>query len=136
MELTGGCYCGKIRYAAKGDPILRAQCYCRACQHIAGGGPQYFLLMPREGLAYTQGTPKTFARPDLPSPVTRAFCPDCGTHLITERPDMPHAVVLKIGTLDDPTAYKGAKMAIFCEDRQPFHRIPEGLPTFATLPDR
>lgn len=134
MQFTGGCYCGAIRYEAAGPPMLRAQCYCRACQHIAGGGPQYFMLMPQDGFHFIKGTPKTFTRPDLPKAVTRTFCADCGTHLITRRPGLDH-IVLKIGTLDNPTAFKGPKIAIYCEDMQPFHLIPNGLPMFETLPD-
>lgn len=34
--------------------------------------------------------------------MTRAFCAACGTHMTTRRPGLD-AVVLKIGTLDDPT---------------------------------
>lgn len=135
LDLTGGCYCGALRYKAAGKPVLRALCYCRACQHVSGGGPQYFMLMPNDGFSYTQGVPKTFTRSDLPSPVTREFCGDCGTHLITRRTDMGE-VVLKVGTLDDPRTFKGPKIAIYCEDRQPFHLIPEGLPAFETLPAR
>jgi hypothetical protein len=52
--------------------------------------------------------------------------------MITRRP----AVVLKIGTLDDPSVYGGAQMAIFTAEGQPFHLIADGVPAFERLPPR
>jgi hypothetical protein len=75
------------------------------------------------------------ARSDLQAPVTREFCPNCGTHLTTRRTDVPF-VIPKIGTLDDPSLYGAPQMAIFTVDKQPFHRVPDGLPTFERLPPR
>ena len=135
MRLEGGCYCGAVRYVAEGEPVLRAQCHCRACQHVSGGAPNLFMLMPAEGFAYTKGAPKTYARPDKADAVTREFCAGCGTHMITRRPGLP-PVVLKIGTLDDPSVYGGAKMAIFTAEGQPFHLIADGVPAFEGLPPR
>jgi hypothetical protein len=40
----------------------------------------------------------------------------------------------KIGTLDDPSIYGGARMAIFTAEGQPFHIIPDGVPAFEGLP--
>ena len=46
-------------------------------------------------------------------------------------------MILKVGTFDDPAAMFGApKMAIYTVDKQPFHQIPDGLPTFERLPKR
>ena len=135
MTLEGGCYCRNIRYTAVGEPMLKAQCHCRECQYISGGAPNMFMLMPVDGFAYTKGTPKQFARSDLAEPVTREFCADCGTHLATRRPGL-NAVILKIGTLDDPAAYGTPQMAIFMVDKQPFHQVPDGLPTFERRPKR
>jgi hypothetical protein len=67
--------------------------------------------------------------------VTREFCADCGTHLVTRRADVS-AVILKIGTLDDPRLYGVPQVAIFTIDKQAFHWIPEGLPTFERMPTR
>jgi hypothetical protein len=90
--------------------------------------------MPVAGFSYTKGTPKKFSRRDLEDPVTREFCAECGTHLTTLRSGLP-AAILKIGTLDDPSLFV-PKIAIFTVDKQPFHQIPEGMPTFERMPNR
>jgi hypothetical protein len=135
MKLEGGCYCGKVRYIAEGEPMMKGQCHCRECQYISGGAPNMFLLMPTAGFKYTLGSPKSFTRSDLERAVTREFCAECGTHLTTRPPSMP-AVVLKVGTLDEPRLFGGPQMAIFTIDKQPFHQIPAGLPSFERFPAR
>ena len=135
MKLEGGCYCGAVRYVAEGKPMLRAQCHCRECQYISGGAPNMFLLMPPDGFHYTKGTPRQFARSDLEGAVTREFCAECGTHLTTRRPGL-RAVILKVGTLDDPSLFGSPQMAIYTVDKRAFHHIPEGLPSFERLPPR
>ena len=134
MKFEGGCYCGNVRYEADGEPMMKAQCHCRECQYIAGGAPSLFMIMKPDEFRYTKGAPKQFARGDLEKPVTREFCPDCGTHLVT-RPQRP-VVVVKVGTLDDPKLFGGPQAAIYTIDQQPFHQIPEGIPTFERLPQR
>lgn len=135
MKLEGGCYCRAVRYVAEGEPLLRAQCHCRECQYITGGGPNFFMMLPAAEFRYTQGAARQFARGDLEHPVARDFCPTCGTHLVSRPPGAP-GVILKVGTLDDPTAFTGPQMAMFTVDKQPFHCIAEGLPTFERLPSR
>ena len=133
MTLSGGCYCGALRYEASGDPAFKAQCHCRECQYISGGGPNYFMLMPAEGFSFTKGTPRQFTRSDLDNPVTREFCGDCGTHILTRLPSRPF-VVLKVGSLDDPVAYGGPQMAIWTQDQQPFHLIADSMPSVPQRP--
>ena len=133
MKLEGGCYCGKLRYVSEGDPVMKAQCHCRECQYLSGGGPNLFLLMPTKGFSYTKGTPKQFTRSDLERAVTREFCAECGTHVVTRPPGLG-ALVLKVGTLDAPTLFGGPMMAIYTIDKQPFHVIPDGMPSLERLP--
>jgi hypothetical protein len=134
MKLEGGCYCGAVRYVAEGDAMMTSQCHCRECQYITGGSPNVFIAMPIDGFRYTKGAPKQFKRTDLERAVTREFCAECGTHLITRPGGFP-AVIVKVGTLDDPTVFM-PKSAIYTIDKQPFHHIPEGMPAFERLPQR
>ena len=130
MKITVGCYCGQIRYEASGEPMMKAQCHCRECQYITGGLPNVFMAMPASEFRITQGQSKSFSRTDLEAPVTREFCPNCGTHLLTRAPALPEAVIIKVGTMDDPSVYEMPQLAIFTCDKQVFHTIPEGVPSF------
>jgi hypothetical protein len=93
------------------------------------------MLVPAEGFAYTKGAPKIYRRPDKADAVTREFCAECGTHMMSRRPGL-RPLVLKIGTLDDPSVYGGAQKAIFTAEGQPFHLIADGVPAFEGLPPR
>jgi len=136
LNAEGGCYCGAVRFEVSGSPVMKAQCHCRPCQYITGGGPNYFLIVPENAYRFTQGAPATFERSDLDNPRLREFCATCGTHLTTRIRERG-LVVVKVGTFDDPqTAYGGPDMAIHCQEIPAFHAIPDGLPAFNTLPPR
>jgi hypothetical protein len=99
----------------------------RLSQHVHADAPRRLQLH--------QGTPRQFTRGDIEGAVTREFCAECGTHLVTRRPGL-RSVNLKVGTLDDPTLYGTPQMAIHTIDKQPFHMVPEGIPSFERLPKR
>ena len=134
MKLEGGCYCRGVRYQASGDALFKGQCHCRECQYISGGHPNVVIGMPEPGFAYTKGKPKAYRRSDLGNPVAREFCPECGTHILTRTPNLPGAVLIKVGTLDEPSQFGAPQMVIFTVDKQSFHHVPEGVPTFERLP--
>ena len=134
MDVQGGCYCGALRYRTTGEPLMRAQCHCRECQYITGGSPNVFMAMPESGFTYTKSQPKQFRRKDLPNPVTREFCAECGTHVVTRAPGLPGAVIVKVGSLDDPKAFGLPQIAIFTVDKQLFHQIPPGVAAFERVP--
>lgn len=134
MKVTGRCYCGQLRYESEGEVIVKGQCHCRECQYITGGHPLVILGMPASGFKYTAGSVRQFRRSDLEQPVTRDFCPDCGTHIVTRAPGLPDAVLIKVGTLDDPSVFEGPDVVIWTADMQSFHQLPEGVPTFEGFP--
>ena len=101
---------------------------------ISGGNPNVVMGMPGASFAYTKGSPKAFRRADLPNPVTREFCGECGTHILSRAPTLPGAVLLKVGTFDDPSVFGGPQMVIFTIDKQSFHHVPPGVPTFERTP--
>ena len=134
MEFEGGCYCGRLRYQFSGEAIFQGQCHCRECQYISGGGANVALAMPASGFCYTSGEPRSFERSDLESPVKRQFCGECGTSLVSLPPGMPDLIILKVGTMDDPSQYGAPDMAFYCIEKQAYHYLPDELPKFDRFP--
>ena len=133
MMKTGQCYCGSLKYEITEQAEAAFQCHCRECQYITGGNPNIVMVFSKDSFRYIEGNPKKFARIDLDTPVTRHFCGNCGTAIGTESPARPNSMIVKVGTLDDPSAFS-AQVAIFTCDAQPFHHLPEGLPAFEKRP--
>lgn len=133
MSVKGGCYCGEVRYEFDGDAIFKMQCHCRECQYITGGGPNYIIGVPEAAFSFAKGEPKEFTRADIEKAATRMFCGNCGTAIGTKSPGAPGVMILKVGTLDDPSVFE-AQAAIQTADKQPFHHIPDGLPAFERFP--
>ncbi|HEU4428306.1 MAG TPA: GFA family protein [Myxococcota bacterium] len=134
MALTGRCYCGQLRYEAGGTPLMKLICHCRECQYFTGGNSLPLIVTPEAQFQYTSGEVKKFARSDLAAPVTREFCPSCGTHVVSRSPGLPGAVIVKVGSLDDPSAFDKPGASIYTIDKQSFHHVYEGAPAFERTP--
>src|ERR1044071_3125464 len=97
-DQTGGCQCGRVRYAFAGAPVETTVCHCRMCQK-AVGGPFITLMQLRPGqIAWTRGAPGEFRSSSI---ATRLFCRDCGTPLAYVDDDTG-ALEITSGSLDDP----------------------------------
>jgi len=136
MTLTGGCYCGAVRFEITEPIRMRGLCLCRTCQRISGGGGNYFIGLGADGFRYTQGEPRRFTRPDAEDAPTREFCGDCGTHIAARSPRAPGGIIVKVGALDDPAAFEGPSVVVWAEEKQAFHCLPDGVPAFARFPTR
>jgi hypothetical protein len=87
-----------------------------------------------DGFRFTKGTPREFAHPDRDRPPTRSFCGTCGVHLTARSPRAPGAVLIKVGTLDDPGLFEGPQLVVWTSEMQPFHLLPPHVPAHAELP--
>ena len=98
---TGGCQCGKVRYALQVAPQNAHVCHCRMCQRATGGLFAALAGAPKSEFSWTQGEPAFFTSSNL---AKRGYCRDCGTPLSFSY-DMPEArFYVTIGSLDDPNA--------------------------------
>lgn len=136
MAFTGGCYCGDIRYEADGDALMRIQCHCRECTYITGGAGNLTMGVAEVGFKYTKGEAESYKRDDIEDAVTRDFCGKCGTPLTTRLiPGAPGAVLLKIGSLDNPAEFGGPDVAIYMDEKHDFHIVDDEVAQFGKLPE-
>ena len=97
--LTGGCFCGRVRYEAAASPFHETICHCADCRRIVGAAAVAWFTVPRAALHFTAETPAGFRSSRC---VTRRFCATCGTSLTYERDDLPEEIDVTIASLDDP----------------------------------
>jgi hypothetical protein len=75
--MTGGCQCGRIRYAAEIEKAEAYLCHCRMCQRATGGISIAFVNLKTTAIGWAQ-EPDWFHS----SPIARRpFCAACGTPL-------------------------------------------------------
>lgn len=134
MTITGGCFCGALRFEAAGPMQMRGLCLCATCQKISGGAGNLFFGLMADGFSYVRGAPARFqAEPDAP---TREFCARCGVHVAARSPKAPAGVIVKVGVLDDPSRFEGPDIVVWTAEKQAFHAVPDGAKIFARFPGR
>ncbi len=104
LPITGGCYCGAIRYRIDKAPLSSAICYCANCRRALGSHSSSWITVESESFAFVQGNPSRF-RTDTSA--WRTFCPVCGTSLTyqNDRQEQRHQIDITIGSLDQPELF-------------------------------
>ncbi len=100
--ITGGCYCGEIRYKASGVPKYAGVCYCGDCRKIAGAQSVAWVTFAVEDFEYTKGTPVSYQSSEK---VKRTFCGICGTGLTYQIERRKQEVDVTMASLDDPEKF-------------------------------
>jgi hypothetical protein len=95
--MTGGCQCGRIRYAAQIGSDEAYLCHCRMCQRATGGVSIAFVNVKKTDLVW-ESQPDAYASSLI---ARRPFCSACGTPLGFEYPDS-QTIDLTVGSFDDP----------------------------------
>jgi hypothetical protein len=121
--VTGGCQCGRIRYAVEVADDDAYLCHCRMCQRATGGVAAAFKNVPQSALRWER-EPDYFASSVL---AKRGFCAACGTPLSFEYVEGGPNIDLTIGSFDDPYRFKPT-MHFSIESRHAAWLDTTGLP--------
>jgi hypothetical protein len=126
LEASGGCYCGGVRYRAKGVSREVTECHCSQCRKQAGH--RYASTGAKTSDIEIDGTANITwyrASPDA----KRGFCSTCGSHLFWKHSAEDYTSILA-ASLDEPSGLRVAKH-IFVADKGDYYEIDDGLPQFA-----
>ena len=100
---SGGCLCGAVRYDFDRSSVVSAShCHCRDCQRSTGSGFTTFFAMPETAFRIASGELRSFSvTGESGGTLTRSFCPQCGSPIMSKASIVPSLVFVKAGSLDD-----------------------------------
>ncbi len=101
-SVSGGCFCGAVRFTFDHLPIATRVCWCRDCQYLASGNASVNAVFRVEGFTSTGAVSEFVSPADSGNTMRRRFCPQCGTPLFSQSSARPHLIVVRTGALDDP----------------------------------
>lgn len=128
--LTGGCFCGRVRYQIS-SPLRNARsCHCSRCRKAFSGA----------GSAYAEVEPGAFSWVEGEDSLTRylsaqgwglCFCRSCGTTLCGMHQDTVHGVTL--GSVDGDPGVE-IELHMFVGSKARWDHIGGSAPQFPELP--
>ena len=92
-QITGGCLCGNVRFAAAGSPYRVGVCHCLDCRKHHGALFHASAIFPDAAVS-VEGETQDFAG--------RFFCPRCGSSVFARSGD---EIELNLGSLDTPDQF-------------------------------
>jgi hypothetical protein len=124
--VTGGCFCGAVRYEASGAPLGSMICHCESCRRISGAPVVPWVTVSRDHFKIVTGVPVEF---NSSHGVRRTHCAKCGTQLTYENDKSPTEIDIATCTLDDPNEFPPTHHSWLSDDLR-WVRFGDGLPTF------
>jgi len=123
--LTGGCFCGRVRYEAEGTPFNETNCHCSICRRTTGAPFVTWFSVPRSQF-YMTGEPTRFRSSGQG---TRSFCPRCGTQISFELQGAADEIDVSTCSLDEPERVPPADHTRTAS-RLAWVKLADGLPQF------
>lgn len=126
--ITGGCFCGHVRYEADGELFHETICHCEDCRRAVGAHVVAWFSVKRASFRWTGTAPQAFRS----SPkATRRFCGACGTSLTFEGDASPDEFDLTISSLDSPSDV-APRDHVYVRSKLAWDPVCDGLPQYAT----
>jgi hypothetical protein len=123
--LTGGCFCGAIRYEARGRPFRETNCHCSICRRTTGAPFLSMFSVKSNAFRIIKGEPARF---NSTAKTVPSFCSRCGTQLTGEHIDFPDEIGVTTASFDNPNLVP-PRVNIHTGSRLEWV-VPDGLPEY------
>ena len=132
---TGSCLCGVITYEFNQSEALSAHhCHCRDCQKITGSGKATILLVPSNSLTVSGDLRFYTVEGSAGSHVSRGFCSECGSQLISYVDENPDLKFIKVGSIDD-SSWVSISSNFWSSTANPWSPADDSVHCFTHNPD-
>ena len=106
-------------------------CHCESCRRAAAAPVVAWITVPANRFAFTRGRPTEF---HSTPPVTRTFCPECGTPLTYRHAERAVNIDITTCSLDAPERFPPTHHSWLGDDLN-WVRFGDGLKTFPASRD-
>ncbi|MDO7833786.1 GFA family protein [Sphingobium sp. HBC34] len=127
MAHQAGCLCRQVRIVIDAEPMGARQCWCRLCQYLSGGAGTVNILFPSNAVHISGEIRWHGSVADSGNAMQRGFCPTCGTPLLSKADIRPHLMIVRAGTLDDPSLI-GPQMQIWTQEAPDWAHLDPSVP--------
>jgi hypothetical protein len=117
--ITGGCYCGNVRYAAGSQPFHQANCHCQNCRRAIGAQAVAWITVKVSDFRYEKAKPSRY---QTETGAWRTFCSHCGTSLTYEHDGRPDEIDITTASLDRPEEFAPTR-DVFPEEKLPWTNL-------------
>ena len=97
--ISGGCFCGHLRYEIDPGDYPVANCFCSMCRRISAAPFVTWLILPKSRFHYVSGEPAIL---NSSAQALRHFCNRCGTPIAFMGDKRPDMVDVTTCSLDHP----------------------------------
>ena len=128
-KITGGCYCGQVRYELHAPPLAMGFCHCHSCQKIAGGAYYAWVAVSKDAITFN-GEIKDFTSiGGSGGAVIRSFCANCGTRISSRGEWLNDRMTVSAGSLDNPDLFK-PEMHTWTKEARAWDCMDLSIPAF------
>jgi hypothetical protein len=130
FKLTGGCFCGGVRYTITAPAVDTHHCHCSICRKFHGAIFVTLSVFPRSAFTYDKGT-GNLGTYNSSEKVHRHFCKTCGCPISLDLVENPGVIAVATGTIDNgqwPGSPKNELRHAFAPSKVGWYEIADKLP--------